>query len=256
MAAKAPTPPAQRPPTANAGRYLVYGFAASILLHLIFGPFLGQFKTAKDEGEKVEQVSVTKKITKIQTPKPTPTPAPTPTPPPEKTPPPVKTTPQPEVKRLKVDVPKTTSQSNSGPSEAQYNVKSGSEEGAPQGNSDKGNTAAPATAPPAATPVPTPTPTPRPQCANPNVDAVATNKITPDMPEIARQMGASGTASVRVALSETGAVQSVDIYKSTGNKSLDQAAVQAAKQSSYQPEIRNCVKTAGEYLYTVTFENQ
>ena len=153
--------------------------------------------------------------------------------------------------RLKVEPPKTTSQSQGGATESQYNVKSGSQEGVPQGTQATGPPAAPV----AAAPTPAPTPS-RPACANPNVDAVATDKVTPDMPEIARQMGATGTAQIKVTLDETGKVTDTTIYKSTNNKALDNAALTAAKQSRYAPEVRNCVKVAGSYLYTVTFENQ
>jgi TonB family protein len=235
---------------AHSRRFLLYGLAISILLHLLFGPLV-QFRKYAQEDEKVEKVSVSKKVTKVETPKPTPTPAPTPTPKPvTQTPPPQ--TPPPHVVRLKVDVPKTTSNSESGPSESQYNVKSGSQQGVPGGEAT-GAPAAAAAPPATATPAPTPT---RPACANPNANAVATDKVTPDMPEIARQMGATGTAQVRVSLDATGKVTGVSIYKSTNNRALDAAAVDAARQSRYHAEIKDCVAVAGSYLYTVTFENQ
>ena len=228
-------------------RFLLYGFVISVALHLLFGPLV-DFKRIEQDKEKVETVSVTKKPTKVVTPKPTPTPPPKPTPTPQtQTPPP--NTPPPKTVRLKVDVPKTTSESKGGTTEAQYNVTRGSQEGVPQGQ-DKGSTAAPAAA---ATAAPTPT---RPACANPNVDAIATDKVTPEMPEIARQMGATGTAQVKVTLDEGGKVLATSIYKSTNNRALDNAAIDAAKQSKYAPEVKNCVKTAGSYLYTVTFESQ
>lgn len=231
-------------------RFLVYGFLISVALHLIFGPLV-DFKKIEQDKEKVETVSVTKKPTKVVTPKPTPTPPPQPTPTPHtQTPPP--NTPPPKVVRLKVNVPKTTSNAKGGSTESQYNVKQGSQEGVPQGQ-DKG-TSAPA-APTAAPPTPSPTPS-RPACANPNVDAVATDKVTPEMPEIARQMGATGTAQVKVSLDESGKVTAIAIYKSTNNRALDSAALDAAKQSKYAPEVKNCTKVAGSYLYTVTFENQ
>jgi TonB family protein len=65
-----------------------------------------------------------------------------------------------------------------------------------------------------------------------------------------------GTASVQVNLSATGAVLSATIAKSTGNAALDQAALLAAKQSTYKPEIKDCVPVAGAYLYRVDFANQ
>lgn len=228
-------------------RFLLYGFLISIALHLIFGPFV-QWKQIHNDEKEVEKVSVTKRVTKVVTPKPTPTPPPSPTPKPiTNTPPP--NTPQPHQVRLKVEPPKTTSQSAGGATESQYNVKSGSQEGIPQGTLATG----PPAAPPAAAP---PTPTPRPACANPNADAIATDKVTPDMPEIARQMGATGTAQIKVTLDEKGHVTDASVFKSTNNRALDNAALLAAKQSKYAPETRNCVAVTGSYLYTVTFENQ
>jgi protein TonB len=255
-----PKPPERRPTNtienvlAYSKRFLLYGFGISILLHLIFGPFV-EWKRPNQEKQEVEKVSVTKKVTKIATPRPTPTPTPTPkptptpTPPPKITPTPKPETPPPQV-RLKVNVPKQTSKSVSGQSsEQQYNVKTGSQQGVPQGVLASG---------PPATPAPTATAvtTAKPACANPNQVATATQKVTPDMPEIARQMGATGTAQIKVTLDASGNVMGVTVFKSTNNKALDQAALQAAQQSKYAPEVHNCQPVGGSYLYTVTFETQ
>lgn len=229
-------------------RFIFYGFAISILLHVLFGPFVNWKRPNEGQQEKVEKVSVTKIMTPKPTATPTPPPTPTPTPPPKATPPPTE---KPKVEKLKVNVVKTTSKSNSGPSESAYTApKEGSENGVPQGNA---NTGPPATAPGTATPQPTPT---KPACAVPNAPATTTQKVTPDMPEIARQMGASGTAQIKVSLDANGNVTAATVYTSTHNSALDKAALQAAQQSRYSPEIDNCVKTAGSYLYVVTFESQ
>jgi len=248
---KAPAPK-QTPNTvqsvlAHSRRFVVYGFLISILLHGLFGPFVDWKPQTGGTPEPVYSVSIK---TIVHTPKPTPPPTPTPTPPPKQTPQP--TQPPHKVTKLLVQPPKTHSVSNTGPSENAYTNTQGSENGVPQGNANTGppaQTAGPATA----TPVPTPT---KPACAVPNAPAVATTKVTPDMPEIARQMGASGTAQVKVSLDANGNVTSATIATSTHNSALDRAAVQAAQQSKYSPEVDNCVKTAGSYLYVVTFENQ
>jgi TonB family protein len=238
-------------------RFLLYGFGISILLHLVFGPFV-EWRHSTQEKQEVEKVTLTKKVTKVVTPRPTPKPTPTPTPtpkptptptPPPKTPPPQ--TPPPKQVRLKVNVPKQTSKSVSGQSsEQQYNVKTGSQQGVPQGVLASGPPATPA---PTATTAPTATAA---ACANPNRVATATQKVTPIMPEIARQMGATGTAQIKVTLDANGNVTAVTVFKSTNNKALDQAALQAAQQSKYSPEFHNCQPVGGSYLYTVTFESQ
>ena len=247
MAQKKPAPKQQETPNTVAAvlaysrRFVLYGFVISIALHFIFGPFVNWKRPPEGEKEQVQKVSVTK----VQTPKPTatPTPPPSPTPTPHtQTAPPHTQPPQ----RLKVNVVKTTSKSDTGPSEAAYNVKTGSEQGVPQGTATTGPPVVVAAAP---------TPT-KPACANPNVPATATQKVTPDMPDIARQMGASGTAQIKVTLDANGNVTDTTVYASTHNKALDNAAMQAAKQSKYAPEVDNCVKTGGSYLYTVTFESQ
>ena len=253
--AQNPIPPSREPNTIEAvlaysKRFLLYGFAISIVLHLVFGPFV-RWQRTPEQGERIEKVSVSKKI-KVVTPRPTPTPPPSPTPTPvTHTPPPQ--TPPPKQLKLLVHPPKQSSESKGGPSENAYTNTKGSESGVPQGTL---NTGPPATAaPPPAAPSPSPSPT-KPACANPKADATATQKVTPDMPEVARQMGATGTAQIKVTLDAKGNVTATSIYKSTGNRALDQAALQAAQQSKYSPDIRDCVGVAGSYLYVVTFESQ
>jgi protein TonB len=248
--------PAKPLPATRAERvtnFLGWAFAISIAIHLILGPIVGRYNPSHAENKEVEKVSLSKKVKVVvpTPPPPTPTPPP-PTPPPKSTPPPVKQTNPPPVQRLKVNVVHTTSKSNNGPSESQYNVKQGSQSGIPQGNAPSGppapvtNTAPPA---PAA-----PTPTPKPACAQPHVDATTTNPVTPDTPEMAKQQGATGTVQVKVSLSPTGSIVSATVYKSSGFPSLDQAALQAAKQSAYAPEIDNCMKVAGDYIFRADFE--
>src|SRR5579885_2187660 len=103
--ADTPKPPERRSANtienvlAYSKRFLLYGFGISILLHLIFGPFV-EWKRPNQEKQEVEKVSVSKKVTKVVTPRPTPTPTPkptpTPTPPPTATPTPAPHTPPPK----------------------------------------------------------------------------------------------------------------------------------------------------------------
>lgn len=259
--------PAPRRPADSVRNFLGYAFLISFLIHLVTVPFFHLKGRSQDKTE-VEKVSVTKKIKVVvpTPPPPTPTPPP-PTPPPKTTPPPVKqTNPPPQVK-LKINPPKTTSKSTSTKSEAKYIAPAvGSQNGVPQGNVASAAPAAPvkAAAPaatgvpatPVPTPVPTPTPTPKPVCANPNADATTTQAVEPDYPDIARQQGAVGTVQVKVSLDATGHVLGADINKSSGNASLDQSALKAARASSFTPEVVNCVKTAGSYIFRADFTGQ
>ena len=255
MSATTPAPEPVRP-LATARNFLGYAFLISLFIHLLTVPFF-HLKPQSNDKPEVEKVSVTHKIVVRPTPKPTPTPPP-PTPPPKQTPPPVKQTAPPPVAKLKVQPPKTTAKSNTASSENKYVAPAvGSDNGVPAGNAATGapavvaSTAAPAT--PAPTPVPTPTPTPKPVCAVPNADATTTNAAPPDYPDIARQQGAVGTTKVKVTLDAAGHVLDASVAKSAGNASLDQAAVKAARASTFAPEVVNCVKTAGSYLFSADF---
>jgi protein TonB len=248
MTTPKPVPPAG---AERARSFLVWAFVISIAGHFLFGPLIPNKRYNSAEKE-VEKVSVTKK-TKIVVPTPPPTPTPPPpTPPPKQTPPPITSTQPPPQPRLKLNVPKTSNKGDNSSAVQQYVApKEGSQEGVPQGtvaSAPPAPTAGPATAPPA-------TPTPR-SCAQPHKDATTTQPVTPDYPEIARQQGAIGVTNVRVSLSATGSVISVKVYKSSGNQSLDQEALKAARASRYSPEIEDCQPVAGDYLFRAEFNNQ
>jgi protein TonB len=259
MAVQTPTTPAPQGSGQRVRSFLGWAFLISLLIHavtLLLVPSTQQ-EAKKEEPEKV---SVSKKVTvKVPTPPPpTPTPPP-PTPPPKATPPPVKQTNPPPQPKLKVNPPKTTSQSKSASSVQRYIAPAaGNENGNPNGTSNSAPPAPVATgipATPAPTPIP-PTPTPKPQCPNPNMEATVTNQVDPDYPDMARQQGIEGTTQVKVSLDATGAITGATVYKSAGNIQLDNAAIAAAKASKYAPEIVNCVKTAGSYLFRADFSSQ
>ncbi len=259
MSSKEPVPPVPLMPAERVRSFLGWAFLLSIAIHLAFGPLLNFKKFSQDQKE-VEKVSVSKK-TKVVVPTPpppTPTPPP-PTPPPKSTPPPVKQTNPPPRPKLVVNVPKTNSKSASGPNENAYKQGPVNENGVPNGTKGSpgpASTGVPATSAPA-TPVPTPTPTQRPSCAVPNADAAVKGQpVTPDMPEIATQQGLQGTTQVKVTLDSKGNVTDVSVYKSAGAAVLDQAALKAAKQTAYTPEIVDCVPTGGSYIFRADFTNQ
>ncbi|MDP9106094.1 MAG: hypothetical protein M3N49_09185, partial [Candidatus Eremiobacteraeota bacterium] len=71
---KSPMPP---PPAADrAKNFLLYGFAISIALHLIGGPFL-KFQNTQTQEDAPQKVTVVRVPTPPPTPPPTPTPHPT-----------------------------------------------------------------------------------------------------------------------------------------------------------------------------------
>ncbi len=219
-------------------RFLFYGFAISLLVHGTLGPLVDWKPQALGTPEPLESVSIT---TVPRTPEPTPVPTQIATPSPAR--------PRPrKIAQFLPHLPKTSAERADSESGQSYSNTVGSPEGIPQANADTG---------PPAVLTPTLAPTPmKPACAVPKAPAATTYKVTPEMPEIARQAGASGTTQILVNLDDSGRVVSASIYTSTRNSALDNAALQAAEQSRYSPAIDNCAKTAGSYLYIVTFENQ
>jgi protein TonB len=224
------------------GSFVGWAIILSLLIHVAVGAFIPDLKN-QHENEEVEKVSVTKKIqVRVPTPPPpTPTPAPTPTPNPHQTPPPKKVLPQP--KPLKVNLVHTTSNKAGASTENTVSQpKTGSENGAPGGTGT-------AVAPPA------PAGTPKPACANPNVEATVTNPVQPDYPESARDLGLGAVSvEVEVTVGPSGNLIDAKVYKSSSNMAIDQAALRAARQSTYSPKLVDCQPATGNYLFRADFQ--
>ncbi|MBV8117725.1 MAG: TonB family protein [Candidatus Eremiobacteraeota bacterium] len=251
--ADAPKPSAPKPaPKKRESRYITtservssfIGIAIilSLIIHLAVGAFLPNLANQHESNE-VEKVSMTKKIrVRVPTPppKPTPTPPPTPTPNPQTTPPPKKAVEQP--KPLKVNLVHTTSNTAGGNTENTVSQpKTGSENGAPGGTGNAASAAPAATAKPA--------------CANPNVEATVTNPVQPDYPESAKDLGLGAVSvEVKVTVGPSGNLVGAEVYKSSNNMSIDQAALRAARQSTYSPKLINCSPTTGDYLFRADFQ--
>ena len=90
-------------------------------------------------------------------------------------------------------------------------------------------------------------------CERPNVAASTLVARLPEASTIAAPLHLTGTAFVQVDLDETGTILDATIAKSSGEYLLDQAALQAARASTFQPELRNCKPVPGAYLYVVDF---
>jgi TonB family protein len=249
MSAKPPkTPPTPRERTQN---FLLYGFALSILIHLLIGPLV-QFKRTPEAPEKIETVKIDKMPTPPPTPKPTPKPTPTPppTPPPKETPPPKP--PPPQQQQIKINTLKTKG-STTGTEESNTHT-SGSENGAPQGTA---SAAAAPTQGPVATPAPPPppTPTPTPSCAVPNADARTINAAHPETPAIAQQQGITGEVVVQVTLDVNSKVTEAHVIKSP-SVILNKAAIAAAQQSTFKTRIANCQPVSESYNFIVDFTSE
>ncbi len=62
---------------------------------------------------------------------------------------------------------------------------------------------------------------------------------TPEYPRLAKQAGIEGTVWVKALISKSGNVIKAQIGKSSGTASLDDAAVEAAKDNKFKPGIQN-----------------
>lgn len=102
-------------------------------------------------------------------------------------------------------------------------------------------------------PAPAEAAAPRSSCAVPTADAKLLTAEPIERPRLAEIEHESGTAVVRIDLSENGAPQRATIVRSTGYIVLDQAAQAAALHQKYSAERRNCDAVAGSYLVSVEY---
>lgn len=110
----------------------------------------------------------------------------------------------------------------------------------------------PPTAAPQASPLPTTTPA-APATPSIAVDADFLRKSVPDYPDLAQQEHVEGKVTVRVTIGPDGSVENVALVESSGSKLLDDAALQAARSSTFRPPLENGVPTTRDYLIIYTF---
>ena len=89
----------------------------------------------------------------------------------------------------------------------------------------------------------------------PNADATVVNAVAPDTPPIAAQQGITGTVVVQISLDANNHLVGAKVTKSP-NPLLNNAALAAARQSTFKTEIVNCKPTASDYNYLVEFDSQ
>ena len=91
-------------------------------------------------------------------------------------------------------------------------------------------------------------------CAVPNAQARTIVAQVPEIPSALQSAGlTSGTTMVQVDIDGEGRVVNAAVLKTSGVYGLDQAALRAAKESTFQPQITNCVGVAGSYIFEVDF---
>jgi protein TonB len=78
--------------------------------------------------------------------------------------------------------------------------------------------------------------------------------VQPDYPNVAKEQNAQGTAVVLATIGPNGNVLATRIDQSTGNKLLDQAALAAARSSSFEPPRINGKPATETYRLVYTFQ--
>lgn len=89
-------------------------------------------------------------------------------------------------------------------------------------------------------------------CARPNVPAMVVRAVNADIPLMAQQQGISGNVQVMVSLDASSHVIGTRIMSSP-SAILNNAALTAARESTYQTEVRDCVPIASYFIFTVQF---
>ncbi|MGZ3550559.1 MAG: energy transducer TonB [Vulcanimicrobiaceae bacterium] len=87
-----------------------------------------------------------------------------------------------------------------------------------------------------------------------NHEALMTDAVPPQYPDSARQFGMHATVLVKVTVDEQGRLIGLSVFKSSGISAIDQAALAAARMSTYMPPVHNGVPASGMYLFRATFE--
>jgi TonB family protein len=91
-------------------------------------------------------------------------------------------------------------------------------------------------------------------CSTEAAPAAISDQVPADYPIIAAEQNFSGTAVIQVVLAQTGTIRNATIFESSGNTLLDRAALLAARQQTYSPQIVRCQPVGGSYLITVAFQ--
>jgi TonB family protein len=92
-------------------------------------------------------------------------------------------------------------------------------------------------------------------CATPDRAASVTHAVIPDYPDSARPLNLGPTTVLlQVTVGSDGELRSATIYKSSNNMAMDQAALRAARKSTYQGAITNCAPAGGIVLFHAPFD--
>jgi TonB family protein len=78
--------------------------------------------------------------------------------------------------------------------------------------------------------------------------------VQPEYPESAKEIGLGAvTVQVEVTVGPSGNLLGAKVYKSSSNMAIDQAALRAARESTYSPKLIDCAPSQGDYLFRADF---
>lgn len=86
-----------------------------------------------------------------------------------------------------------------------------------------------------------------------NVSHLDCHMVEPDYPTLSRRRGETGTAFVHFVVGLTGKIESIELKKSSGYSRLDDAAVDAMRQSSCKPYLENGEAVRAAYTQPFDF---
>jgi protein TonB len=75
----------------------------------------------------------------------------------------------------------------------------------------------------------------------------------PAYPELSKRRGETGTATVRFVVGTGGAIDEIVIAKSSGFARLDEAAIEALRQSTCRPQVENGAPVRASYVQAFMF---
>lgn len=84
-------------------------------------------------------------------------------------------------------------------------------------------------------------------------DATPLTQVEPDYPVDAYRRREEGTVLVSATVGADGQPASVEVLRRSGSRALDQAAVDAVRQWTFEPAVRNGREVAAEVQVPVTF---
>ena len=86
------------------------------------------------------------------------------------------------------------------------------------------------------------------------IEADLVYRHKPTYPRLAEQAGIDGKVWVKVLVLKDGSVRNAVVYRTSGNTSLDEAAVEAAKKCRFKPAIQNGRPVATWVAFPFEFE--